>query len=173
MQNRVQSLQPWFNSFAFPVSFPAGQRCWHSWHPWGAAAPLLRQHSQHESQEREKVRAEFCDFPVFPGFLVLLRWVLAVVLQCRAFGNNLWWCIFSRATKIRVELRQFELMEPKTGLERFCWLSHLYLAIETKLGRVLNLAVALFLIFFCDSSWKRLIKKKNIEKNLKRSPGNV
>lgn len=99
---RVQSLQPCFNSLAFPVSFPAGQRCRHSGHPGGAAAPVLRQHGQHESEECEKVRAEFCTFRVFPGLLVLLCWVLAVVLQCRALSNNLWWWIFSRATKIRV-----------------------------------------------------------------------
>lgn len=47
---------------------------------------------------------------------------------------------------------QFELMEPKTGHESFCWLSLLFLAIEAKLGGVLNLTVEVFLIFFCDSS---------------------
>lgn len=35
-----------------------------------------------------------------------------------------------------MEVKQFELMEPKTGHERVYWLTLLFLAIETKLGRI-------------------------------------
>lgn len=178
-RGKVQSLQLCFNFSAFPVSFPAGQRCRHSGHPGGAATAVLWQHSQHEGEECEKVRVLWFSPLSWVSSVAVLSFGCCAAVQ--GIQQQFVMGIFSRATKIHVELRQLELMEPKTGHERFCWLTLLFLAIETKLGRVLNFTVEVFLIFFSGSSWKWLIKKNNkkntttehVERNLKRIPGSV
>lgn len=152
-----------FSRVLTPVSAvsPAGPGRRHPRHPRGAPAALLRQHRQHEGQECQKVRAHFCDFPpICPGLPVLLCWVLAVVLQW-VQGVQQWFVVVClwQGNQNPCGTEGISANGTWNWAWEVCWQTLLFLAIETRLGRVLNLTLAMILVFFSDSSWKWLIKK--------------